>query len=1571
MTQRMKLLRRVLLGAGAFIAILAIAAILLVQTAWFRNYVKQTIITSIADSAGGKVEAGSFEFDWTHLRADITSLVIHGNEPPNAAPLARVARIQVDLRLFGNGGHLWGIAGLNIVQPEANVIVYADGRTNLPEPRKKSNTSPLESVVDLAIGHFEIADGRFTFAAQKYAFSARGNNLHAQLAYNTLSGEYSGQVSLQPAYMASGRNTPVELTLTIPVLVGRNKVELHGARITSAHSSIAVDASLDDFQRSHASAHVAGRIALADLKDAGNLPLKLNAANTPTALDLDVNATTQGPGVQIASLKLTLGRSSLQASGALDRGLQFNSRLSLDELARLTGTSTTNGGQAAIQGVARLGAENSLSIDRLQVAAYGAEFSGNASVQSFSGFQLRGNLRQLELRNALLALRAQPLPYGAVIAGSVNVQGDFASPMLRHVKARADLSIAPAGSGIPGSGRLNAEYSGASDELNIQHSLLSLPHSRITLDGAPGKQLNLALTTTNLDDLLAVLPASSRPRIALERGQASFTGAITGHLTSPHIAGHVAANRLVVAGRRFDSLVADASASSAGVVVQNGSLTREVMQARFSGSLGLRDWQPFPNAPVAAKATIEQGDLADLLALAGQPRGGYSGQLTANVDIDGTFGNPSGAATLSVIKGSLEGQPFDRAAAQVKLSDQLVTVSNASFEAGAARVQLNATYQHPRDSFTIGQLRANLKTTQLDLGQLEALQKRLPRTSGIVQLDGSFAANVTHAGNGTPGLQLASVGGNVSIRGLQSEGQQYGDLTATASTSGVSVNYTLTSNFAGSSVNASGSTKLAPEYPTIARATLANLPVERALALAHRTDVPATGLLSGTASFNGTIAAPQGSADVDIAKATFYDDVFDRVHARISYSPRSIDLAQLEIAAGPSRASLTAHYDHPAGNLESGTLQFQVDPGRVDLARLKTLAARYPNAGGLLSIDASGIAEIRASAPRIQVREVRANVKATELIARGKNLGDLSFTANTASGHVTVALDSSFAQASIQGRGSVQLAPGYATDAQLTFKNITWTGLAPLFGLVPKALQDLEAGADGQASLNGSLTDVTQLRGSVQLTRLELSSKSPGLQRNRAELLQNQGPISATLDRGAVRIQSAHLSGPQTNIEATGSIPLSGQSLDVTLNGSVDLAVLEKFDRAITSSGAIALKATVRGTLTKPELGGQVELKNSSFDYVDFPTGLSKANGVVLLNGNSAVIRDLTAEVGGGRVTVTGSAGLNGSLRFGLDARARRVRVRIQPGLSVLVSANISASGTSANNSISGNVTVDQVSYASRSDLGSLLALAAPPVDTSPPSQILDNMRLDLRVRSSNSLTVQSNMAENVELFADLTIRGTVAHPGVLGRVNITDGKLVFFGSTFSVNTGVISFFNPVHVEPILDLDLETQAQGVDVVLKVTGPIDNMKLSYTSDPPLQFQEIVALLANGTTPTSDPTLLANQPSIAPQSFQQMGESAIVGKAVADPVSNQLQRVFGVTQLKINPTFSTGSQIPSAQFTLQQQISNNLTFTYVTGLNTANAQTIQVQWTFTPRWSAQALRDYNGIFSVNLQYKIQVH
>jgi translocation and assembly module TamB len=255
------------------------------------------------------------------------------------------------------------------------------------------------------------------------------------------------------------------------------------------------------------------------------------------------------------------------------------------------------------------------------------------------------------------------------------------------------------------------------------------------------------------------------------------------------------------------------------------------------------------------------------------------------------------------------------------------------------------------------------------------------------------------------------------------------------------------------------------------------------------------------------------------------------------------------------------------------------------------------------------------------------------------------------------------------------------------------------------------------------------------------------------------------------------------------------------------------------------------------------------------------------------------------------------------------------------------------------------------------------------PQPLLDNMKLDVRVVTSSAMRVQASLAENLQTDANLQVRGTASLPSVLGRVNLTGGQLVFFGSTYTVNSGSISFFNPVRIEPILNLSLETQSQGVDVVLNVTGPVDNMKLTYTSDPPLEFEEIAALLSTGTTPTTNPNILANEPTPPPQTFEQRGESAILGQAIADPVASRLQRVFGITQLQISPTVAGSSTLPTAQVTLQQQVSSNITFTYISALDNPNSTLISAQWALNRRWSAQAVRDQNGIFSINLFYKRQ--
>jgi translocation and assembly module TamB len=205
----------------------------------------------------------------------------------------------------------------------------------------------------------------------------------------------------------------------------------------------------------------------------------------------------------------------------------------------------------------------------------------------------------------------------------------------------------------------------------------------------------------------------------------------------------------------------------------------------------------------------------------------------------------------------------------------------------------------------------------------------------------------------------------------------------------------------------------------------------------------------------------------------------------------------------------------------------------------------------------------------------------------------------------------------------------------------------------------------------------------------------------------------------------------------------------------------------------------------------------------------------------------------------------------------------------------------------------------------------------------------------------------------------------LLGRVNITQGEINFFGTKYTINQGTINFFNPVKIEPVLNIDLETKARGIDIILTVSGTVNKLNVTPRSDPPLQFSEIIALLATGRAPSSDPTLAARQAT--QQNWQQMGASALVGQAIANPVAGRLQRFFGVSRLKIDPSFSGVENNPQARLTVEQQITRDITFTYITNVTSSNPQVIRVEWAFSRQWSVIAVRDENGLFGLDFLYK----
>jgi len=91
-----------------------------------------------------------------------------------------------------------------------------------------------------------------------------------------------------------------------------------------------------------------------------------------------------------------------------------------------------------------------------------------------------------------------------------------------------------------------------------------------------------------------------------------------------------------------------------------------------------------------------------------------------------------------------------------------------------------------------------------------------------------------------------------------------------------------------------------------------------------------------------------------------------------------------------------------------------------------------------------------------------------------------------------------------------------------------------------------------------------------------------------------------------------------------------------------------------------------------------------------------------------------------------------------------------------------------------------------------------------------------------------------------------------------------------------------------------------------------------------------------------------------------------------VGGRLEKLFGITNFRVDPGLAavgpTGlSQNAAARVTVQQQVTRTLTVTYVSNVGSTQQQVIQVEYAVSPTVSIVALRDYNGIFGIDLVIK----
>jgi translocation and assembly module TamB len=740
------------------------------------------------------------------------------------------------------------------------------------------------------------------------------------------------------------------------------------------------------------------------------------------------------------------------------------------------------------------------------------------------------------------------------------------------------------------------------------------------------------------------------------------------------------------------------------------------------------------------------------------------------------------------------------------------------------------------------------------------------------------------------------------------------------------------------------------------------------LTLANAGDVPLSGTLGGSVQFAGTVGRPIASGDFEIVRGVLRSEPFDRFTGHLSYGGDTVELASGQAQAGAKQVQVAAAFHHASQRFDSGRLHFQLATNRMPIEQIETLAKARPGIQGAVQVNASGDLDVtpQQGGANFRLATLEADATGSSLQYTGQPLGNAHLTAHTEGLVLKASLDADLAESAVHGEGQWKLDGDYPGSATVTIANFDFVQAQPW---LPRSAAGRFAGsADGEIRINGPVLKPEKIEAELRLPKLNLTPPAKsGIPESLA--LRNSGPVVATLANSEVTIQSAHLVGRATDITVTGKMRLNQKSpLDLRVNGRVDLGVLHDFDRSLDASGIVSTDTAVRGELGNPEINGRMEFHNAAFSVVDFPNGMSGANGVILFTGSRATIQRFSGETGGGRIDLTGFASYNGGpLVFHLHATAKEVRVRYPEGVSTVADANLSFTGTTDRSNLSGTFTILRTGFTFRSDFSSLIAKSAEPVQTpSARTGLLGGLNFDIQINTSPDIQFQSSLTQDLQVEANLRLRGTASNPALVGRINITHGQVVFYGTRFNINQGSIAFYNPLKVEPILDVDLETKARGIDITLTVSGPLNKLNLTPRSDPPLQFNEIVALLATGRTPTSDPTLLAQQ-ATAPNAWQQAGASALLGQAIASPVTGRLQRFFGVSKLRIDPTLPGVENNPQARLTLEQQVTPEITFTYITNVTSSNPQVIRVEWALSKQWSVVALREENGIFGLDFFYR----
>jgi len=725
-----------------------------------------------------------------------------------------------------------------------------------------------------------------------------------------------------------------------------------------------------------------------------------------------------------------------------------------------------------------------------------------------------------------------------------------------------------------------------------------------------------------------------------------------------------------------------------------------------------------------------------------------------------------------------------------------------------------------------------------------------------------------------------------------------------------------------------------------ANLALANAPVTDLLQIVgQQQKIPVTGMIATNAYVTGTIENLSGTGRVTLANGIAYGEPYESFSADLAVHGKVIEGSQVLLKVHGMQVAGNGGYDmgseHLHGHLEGHDLE---------LSRFETVKKAGVNANGRLTLvaDANGT---------LTEPGLHSNLRLDDITYEGKSIGEAAVEAHSQGKTLFFTANSTAVGAKLNLAGQTQLTDNYQTQAKLTVTELDVSKPLALFG--PGNIK-AQSAISGTASVSGPLKTPKELGGAAEFSNVDV--KLQGIELKAAESLR------ISLRSGVATLEQIHITGQDTDMHFSGTGQIfggtdpKGGKLDVKGNGSVSMTLLHTFDPDVISSGKVEFTVAAGGQVMNPVLSGKVKFDNVNLALDAIPNGLSDMNGTLIFTEDRLQVQSLTAKTGGGELKIGGSLRFRNGFYADLTATGDAVRIRLY-GLSATANANLKLQGTASSALLSGNILLTRFGIGQDVDFAAFAGAGGTVSAPSDPDALSNKIRLDVRVVSSPQLDFQNTYAK-LAGTVDLGIRGTVASPTILGRIQITDGSATFANTKYQLQRGDIYFTNPVRIDPIIDVDATAQVENYEVTVGLHGTASNLKPTYRSEPPLSEADVFALLALGRT--QEEAQIYQERQLA--SGTDPTTSALLGGALNATVSSRVEKLFGVGSVKIDPAFVGTLGNSSARITVQEQISKQITATFATNVNTSAEQLIQVQYDLNHNSSIVVTRDESGVFSI---------